>query len=131
MIHMICMINSDHDAPVAQLVQTTKDGRRRYTAEQKQAVLELFHRSGMSGKAFALSHGIKYPTFALWRKQHREQQAKADQAGGFVLAELPSAVSARPSEDVRLVLELPNGSKVIAKGAGASESLAELINKLG
>ena len=40
---------------MAELVATTRDGRVRYTREQRERVLDLFEKSGMSGKAFARS----------------------------------------------------------------------------
>ena len=64
---MICMILTSETNDGADLVKAGKDGRVRYSAEQKRRVLELFEQSGMSGKAFAEQHGIKYPTFAYWR----------------------------------------------------------------
>ena len=59
---------------ITDLVAMGQDGRVRYTRKQRERVLELFEKSGMSGKAFAQKYGIKYPTFALWRRQQRKRQ---------------------------------------------------------
>jgi hypothetical protein len=34
--------------------------------KQREAMLDAFVASGMSGQAFALQHGIKIQTFASW-----------------------------------------------------------------
>ena len=114
----------------ADLVQMAKDGRVRYSAEQKRRVLELFEQSGMSGKAFAQQHGIKYPTFAYWRKQQREAcetNLHSSSSGGFVIAEIAATT---PSVSGVLTLTLPNGSEIKANGESGVELLAQLIRKL-
>ena len=55
LIDMIPFNESSED--VSQVVRTNRDGRVRYTSEQKEKVLDLFEQSGMSGKAFAEEHG--------------------------------------------------------------------------
>ena len=109
---------------MAELVATTRDGRVRYTREQRERVLDLFEKSGMSGKAFAEKYGIKYPTFALWRRQRRE--SSDEQPGGFVLAEF----AAESSCAGQLTLMLPGGAEVRATGDGGVDLMASLIRKL-
>jgi hypothetical protein len=46
-------------------------GRVTTPAQQREDLLDLFERSGMSGAAFAKLHGIRYPTFATWRQKRR------------------------------------------------------------
>ena len=128
LIDMIPFNESSED--VSQVVRTNRDGRVRYTSEQKEKVLDLFEQSGMSGKAFAEEHGIKYPTFALWRRQRRESrhgpenQNQVDE--GFLLAEIS------PRRDVNdgLTLLLPGGREVRACGPNGVDLLAQLIAKI-
>ena len=84
-------LSNNQSDEMAELVATGRDGRVHYTREQRERVLDLFEKSGMSGKAFAEKYGIKYPTFALWRRQQREKPE--GDTGGFVLAETPSNTS--------------------------------------
>ena len=46
---------------------TDRRGCVRTPREDREALLDTFEKSGMSGAAFARLHGIKYPTFACWR----------------------------------------------------------------
>lgn len=39
---------------------------------QREAILDEFERSGLSGTAFAKAHGIKYTTFAGWARKRRK-----------------------------------------------------------
>jgi len=41
-------------------------GRVKIIRDRREAILEEFDRSGMSGTEFARHFGIKYPTFASW-----------------------------------------------------------------
>ena len=47
------------------IMKTDRRGRLRYTAQQKQAFLEAFESSGLSGPQFAALHGVHYQTL-LW-----------------------------------------------------------------
>ena len=124
------MIPTSETNERADLLKTGKDGRIRYSAEQKRRILELFEQSAMSGKAFAEQHGIKYPTFAYWRKQQREAAdayAEGTPTEGFLIAEIAPN---NPTTAEALILTLPNGSKIEAHGASGVELLAQLIRKL-
>jgi hypothetical protein len=44
------------------MMKIDRRGRLRVTAQQKQAFLEAFESSGLSGPQFASLHGIHYPT---------------------------------------------------------------------
>lgn len=127
MINIIHMIPNQETKQAVELVKTSRNGRVHYSREQREQVLELFEQSGMSGKAFAEQHGIKYPTFALWRRQRKQAVAGAGEAEqGFVLAEIGTGES-RGGE---LSLVLPCGSEVRATGESGAELLATLIRRL-
>jgi uncharacterized protein (DUF2126 family) len=49
-------------------------GRVRTTAEQREAILGEFERSGLSGPQFARVAGINYQTFATWRQQQKKSR---------------------------------------------------------
>jgi len=48
-------------------------GRVKTPRERREAILEAFNQSGMSGQKFAAWAGIKYTTFANWLQQRRKQ----------------------------------------------------------
>jgi hypothetical protein len=54
-------------------------GRVRVAAPRREALLDEFERSGVSGAKFARLVGIKYPTFAGW--VHRRRRARGENAG--------------------------------------------------
>jgi len=56
------------------ILKTDRLGRVRTPLAQRDALLDAFERSGLSGMKFAALHGVKYPSFANWvqqRKRHR------------------------------------------------------------
>ncbi len=61
------------------ILKTDTLGRREPTSpEQRDAWLDAFERTSMSGAAFARLHGIRYTTFAHWRKVRRQQRQAVD-----------------------------------------------------
>jgi hypothetical protein len=61
-------------APVdGQILKRDSAGRVKTPLDRRQALLEEFDRSGMSGQQFAKWAGIKYTTFANWLQQRRKQ----------------------------------------------------------
>jgi DNA-binding transcriptional regulator YiaG len=54
------------------MMKTDRRGRLRYTAQQKQAFLEAFESSGLSGPQFASLHGVHYQTLVSWLRKRRQ-----------------------------------------------------------
>ena len=52
-------------------------GRVRVSAERREALLDEFERSGLSGVKFAEMVGVKYPTLANWVQKRRKTRAQA------------------------------------------------------
>jgi hypothetical protein len=59
------------------------DALRRVTLdrEQREAILDAFEASGMTGQAFALHHGIKIQTFTSWIPQSRHTRVSGVRCG--------------------------------------------------
>jgi hypothetical protein len=53
-------------------------GRVKVKAEHREAMLDAFEASGMSGQAFAIHHGIKVQTFASWIQKRRRSRGDYD-----------------------------------------------------
>ena len=57
------------------ILKQDKLGRVLIAAERREALLEEFERSGMSGMQFAAYIGVKYPTFAYWKQKWQRRKA--------------------------------------------------------
>jgi hypothetical protein len=91
-----------------QVLKTDTLGRVRTPVERREALLDEFEGSGMSGVKFAGRIGIKYQTFASWVQMRRRRRAAG--AG-------PLAASGPPLQWVEAVLD--EGSAAAGCGAGA------------
>lgn len=116
------------------ITKSARRGRRRYSAEYKQEVLDAFEASALSGPEFARHCGVRYPTFAGWvAKRRKGRERGAEEGGGrgqrFVLAEFsdPAAAGGGPG---RLIVSLPGGASAEVADAAGAELLARLLKSL-
>lgn len=98
---------STSDNSNTSIIKSDRIGRTRYRSEYKAEVLAAYQKSGMSGPAFALQCGIKYPTFASWiTKAKAEAFSSSEQSGqSFLIAEIGN-----PSSAEGLTVNLPGGA---------------------
>jgi len=68
------------------ILKTDRLGRVRTPVAQREALLDAFERSGLSGMKFAALHGVKYPSFANW-VQGRKRRRQPDRSGTGVLSD--------------------------------------------
>ena len=114
-----------------------QDGRGRVlvSRERREALLEEFEKSGLSGVGFARMAGVKYATFASWIAAKKR---KREAAPGGVVRLLEAEVDERagkPAGDicqgrecaVGLVVELPGGSRLRVESPTQVALAAELI----
>jgi hypothetical protein len=96
-------------------------GRVRTPRAQREALLDEFERSGLSGMRFAALHGLKYPSFANWVQGRRRRRAGGMQphagepAGGpAALQWLEAEVQTgeRSHQSSGLLLHLPGGMRL-------------------
>jgi len=90
----------------ALILKTDALGRVRMPKDRREAILDAFERSGMSGQAFATRIGVKYPTFATWvqkrrrsRGDYKSREGKRKRAAEVTLFEAvvdPEATTAAP-----------------------------------
>lgn len=118
-------------APTTELtiLKTDTLGRREPTSpEHREAWLDAFERTSMSGAAFARLHGIRYTTFAHWRKIRRQQrQADENKPSAFfeeVEVRRPDPVA------VGLNISLPGGATVTVTHAEQFPLVAALLKYL-
>lgn len=111
------------------VLRTDTKGRVRTPAAEREAILDLFEQGGMSGAAFARLHGIRYPTFAHWRKQRRERKEPSRPAAGAMFQEVVLEPNAGPRGE-GLVVELPLGARVRLERAEQIPLIAVLCRHL-
>jgi len=116
----------ENEAPLIP-IKTDKAGRRRLSREHKEALLDAFESSSMSGAQFAKKYGLVYPTFASWVKKRRESRAGLEMATpspDFVELDLSS-----PDRNT-LTIELPQGMRIKIGDASQVQLAAALIQTL-
>ena len=57
------------------ILRTDRQGRVRTPLAQREALLDAFECSGLSGMKFAALHGVKYPSFANWVQQRKRRRS--------------------------------------------------------
>ena len=109
-------------------------GRVRTTPEQREALLDEFERSGLSGRRFAEIAGVVPVTFSAWVCQRRRKRAEAKKRSTRAepIALLEAVLEERSSPLVsvagRVVIELGGGAKV---EVGTREQLALVAELVG
>ena len=132
----------------AEVLKQDARGRVRVPVERREALLEEFEGSGMSGAQFARLAGIKYVTFASWVQKRRRQRAALTAAesgpsgdpvigGGsirFVEAALVEGsrreLHSRVVSGQGLLIELPGGSRMRVESPIQVDMAAELLSRI-
>lgn len=90
----------------AVILKSDTKGRVLTPARDREALMDAFEQGGMSGVAFARLHGIRYSTFAHWRRLRRLQRETVEPApAGFHEVTIQSAAG------LALTIELPGGGR--------------------
>ena len=74
------MTDSDNDDRT-ELLRTDVLGRVKWTREQREAILDEYEASGLSGPKFARARGINYQTFATWRQRRQRDRGPSLRGG--------------------------------------------------
>ena len=127
---------------VGQILSRDARGRVLVSRERREALLEEYDRSGMSGVKFAQYLGIKYSTLAHWlqsrrRRRQREKlllEARADAAvgkstGGWIEAVVEGSAPRVPAGSLRIYFA--GGAYAQINSAGEAALAAELLGRLG
>ncbi len=108
-------------APVdGQILKRDTAGRVRTPRDRREAILNEFDQSGMSGQKFAKWAGIKYTTFANWLQQRRKQRpAPSGDEGTGEVRWVEAVVGNRPRPKpglkpvtVGLIVDGPGGVRI-------------------
>lgn len=119
------------------LIKVDTIGRVRTAAPQREALLDAYETSGLSGPEFAARHGVKYQTFATWLQKRKRRtggypaMAAPDGGGAFplLLAEVECPDRLPPST-VPLEIRLPGGATVAIHGDAQLGLAVELLRQL-
>ena len=119
------------------ILKTDVLGRVRMPADRREAILDAFEQSGMSGQAFAKHVGIKYPTFATWiqkrRRLHGEYPQKKPSNPPSSPITFVEAHIEKPSERLLqdgLEVHIPEGIKLMIRSQAEVDLAAQLIRCL-
>ena len=111
-------------------------GRVQTPPQRREALLDEFERSGLSGRRFAKMVGIVPVTFSAWVCQRRRNRAEAKKLSGCSepIALLEAVLEERNSPLVsvaeRIVIELGGGAKVQVSTREQLALIAELVGLL-
>jgi len=110
------------------ILKTDTLGRVQTSPEHRDAWLDAFERSNMSGAAFTRLHGIRYTTFASWRKRRKQQRQSAENKPAAFFEE----VEVRHSDPntVGLNISLPGGASVTVTRPEQFPQVAALLKYL-
>ena len=90
------------------VLKTDTKGRVLTPTQDRDALLDAFEQSGMSGAAFARLHGIRYSTFAYWHFARRQRRkATPPTQGRFQEVSIQPDSASGPA----LTIELPGGGR--------------------
>ena len=111
--------------------------RVRVPKARREAILDEFERSGLSGAAFAKLHGLKYATFANWSLKRRKQTAAVKPAttqsvdfARLIIDQDELKPNRQPPGTLRV--HLPGGAWLLLDGDDAHQSAlaAQLLKTL-
>jgi len=130
-----------------EIFKTDRRGRVRVPLERREALMDEFQKSGLSGAEFARLAGIKYATFANWRQKRRKAggpgEGPMEPGGttGSVMSEGPVRILEAVVEErataqrmtgqpVGLLIELPGGGRMEVQSSCHVRLAAELLEYL-
>lgn len=128
------------DEEATLILKTDALGRVRMPKDRREAILDAFERSGMSGQAFATQIGVKYPTFASWVQKRRRsrgdyptQSGRAKSIPQVTLFEAvmePAQAEPVSPASGALEVETKQGLKLCIRSEGEAALAAQLLTAL-
>ena len=121
---------TDSDTNYPQLLKTDTVGRVRSTPEQRDAVLDAFEASALSGPEFARVHGINYQTFATWRqkRKRRRQGEAADPPANSAITLMEATLSDDSARGLRI--EIAGSARLLIRDRHDAKLAAQLLAEL-
>ncbi len=99
----------ENDIPLIPIT-TDELGRIRLSPEHKEALLDAYEQSSMSGLGFARKYGLTYSTFAAWVRKRKDARHKSENKSAP--DSLVEVTLASPQPATNLIVELGCGSRI-------------------
>jgi hypothetical protein len=117
------------------VLKTDVLGRVKTPPERRDALLDEFETSGMSGVKFAEFIGVKYQTWASWVQKRRRQRSTGAGSGGtpalrFVEAMVQGDAVPTPTGSATLRVHLPGGAHLEIANREQALLAGELLRTL-
>jgi hypothetical protein len=118
------------------ILKTDSRGRIQTPPERREALLDEFERSGLSGRRFAEMVGVVPVTFSAWVCKRRRKRANPKKSVGQIKpvtlleAVVEKRASAGASGSEGIVLELDGGAKIDVRTPEQLRLAAELLGLL-
>ena len=113
------------------ILKSDAGGRMLVPVERQVELVREFERSGLSGPRFAAMAGLKYQTFATWRRKHGTSPTTRRRS-----SEPPSGLGVwmeavvEPGGGPTLTVMLPGGASVSVRHPSQASLAAQLIKAL-
>lgn len=116
-----------------EILKQDRKGRVRTPREKREAILDEYQRSGMSGPEFAQYHGIKYQTLATWVQKRRKRKEGGLVVGKEAVSWLEAEVGSEESRtgNPGLVVELCGGARFSVGDERGAILAATVLRHLG
>lgn len=116
----------------AMVLKSDKAGRVQTPVQRQVELVREFERSGLSGPRFAELAGVKYQTFATWRRRHGGRGAAREQSKPArpVFLEVTAAPARPAAEEASLEITLPGGARANLHDERQVPLLAALLKAL-
>jgi transposase-like protein len=116
----------------SEILPVDSRGRVRVSVERREAILDEYEKSGLSGAQFARTVGLKYQTFAYWRQLRRRRQPALASAGKPATVEwletvIDKAQASTPVSASMLIVRLPSGAAIELTHASQASVAATLL----
>jgi hypothetical protein len=111
------------------IIRADRRGRLRYTAEQKQTIIEAYEASGLSGPKFAELHGVCYQTLVYWLKKRQSAIAGHPALMSLVVTELDHGQD-RGAAIHPMEILLADGTRLAVHSPGQVDLAVRLIREL-
>ena len=111
----------------AMVLKSDEAGRVQTPVQRQVELVREFERSGLSGPRFAELAGVKYPTFATWRRRHGVHRGARQQCKP-VFIEVTAAQTGTTA--AALEIALPGGARLSLHDVQQVPLLAALFKAL-
>ena len=109
------------------ILKVDSRGRVPVPPEKQEPILDEFESSGMSWIAFAELIGVKYPTFASWRRRRDRSRPRHPRTGRGREGQIRFPEAQPASSSTALQVELPGSARLRIVDCSHIPLLVELI----